>query len=86
MLSRLKAWELIALVRMTFSRPFGSEGGKRPQGARGTRESRADGEPVCSVIMQRNNKNDSNYGETLRFIRSGASETLTFGRRNLNRP
>lgn len=69
---------------MTFSRPFGSEGGKG--GARETHESRADGEPVCSVIMQRNNKNDSNYGETLRFIRTGASETLTFGRRNLNRP
>jgi len=30
---------------------------------RGTRESRADGKPVCSVIVQRNNKNDSNYDD-----------------------
>jgi len=37
LLPRAKAWELIALVRMTFSRPFGSMMGTVPWGERVSR-------------------------------------------------
>jgi len=44
------------------------------------RESRADGKPVCSVIVQRNNKNDSNYSDPSLYIRTDSGETLIFVR------
>lgn len=51
------------------------------------RESRADGKPVCSVIVQRNNKNDSNYSDPSLY-KDWRRQNVNFctKRYNLNQP